>query len=206
MLLQAATGLVIALAATPLLLLITRHCSRTLLTRRHVMVVLVAAVMAGAAMALWPPQLWAPAAALLLLAVPAAAIDGLEKRLPDSLTYSLAAAVLVAMVVTSIVTGTGHVGRAVLAGLALAGALTIMYVVTRTPAPGDLKYALGLGMVLGWAGWIPLIQGASLAIFLMGLVALGLRATRRLARSDSLPLGPAMLAATLFVTTMAVAA
>ncbi|MDH5373529.1 MAG: A24 family peptidase, partial [Acidimicrobiia bacterium] len=58
---------------------------------------------------------------------------------------------------------------------------------------GDVKLAFLLGMFATYRGWEHLIVGVFLAFFIGGLVAIGLLATRRKGRKDSVPFGPSLV-------------
>lgn len=151
---------------------------RRWLTGRHRQVVGgvlgVAAVVA--VVAVWEPG-YVPVAVLLVLGVPAAYTDARELRLPDELTYTLAATATGTVLVLQL-TGTGDGAlRAVLsgAGYALVLLLVALFaptgrravaeagsVQTATPAAlglGDIKLAVGLGVVLGWTS-VTAVTGA----------------------------------------------
>lgn len=170
---------------------------------RDVVILLVSAAAVGAAVASWPAELIASGAAVLLLALPAAAVDALEHRVPDRLSLPLAALVALALVIVGIVHGDPAAPlRAVGAGIGWAAALFVLLVVSGHPGPGDVKLALGLGMVLGWLGWPALAAGAIATYLIFAIAALGLIATRQRRRQDNMALAPAMLAATVLVATL----
>lgn len=151
---------------------------RRRLTSPHqkVAVGVVAVTVLVGAVVVWEP-VSVPAALLLGLGIPAAYTDARELRLPDELTYTLAATTTVAVVVLQ-ATGVGDGAvRAVLsgAGYALALLLFALFAPTgrtvsaeagsvRTAAPaalglGDIKLAVGLGVVLGWTS-VAAVTGA----------------------------------------------
>lgn len=202
---RALTGLVIGAAAAPVLLLVVRRCSNTRPARWHTVILFAGSVTTAAAMASWPWQLWPAGAALLLMALPAATVDLVEKRVPDVLSFPLAATALLAVAVPAALDGSiADVARAAAAGLAWAALLFVLLLAAGHPGPGDVKYALGLGVVLGSLGWSALAAGAALTYLLTALAILPLLALRRMKGSDSVPLGPGMLAATLIVATTTV--
>lgn len=154
---------------------------RRWLTGRHRQVVggvlgVAAVVAVVAVVAVWEPG-YVPVAVLLVLGVPAAYTDARELRLPDELTYTLAATATGAVLVLQL-TGTGDGAlRAALsgAGYALVLLLVALFaptgrraaaetgsVQTGTPAAlglGDIKLAVGLGVVLGWTS-VTAVTGA----------------------------------------------
>jgi leader peptidase (prepilin peptidase)/N-methyltransferase len=145
-------------------------------TRRQVGVgVLVVAITVGVVL-VWAPG-FLPVVLLLCLGVPAAYTDARELRLPDELTYALAATTIVAVVALQAAgVGDGAV-RAVLSGAGYALALLLFAVFAptgkslpaesgsvRTATPtalglGDIKLAVGLGVVLGWSS-VAAVTGA----------------------------------------------
>jgi leader peptidase (prepilin peptidase)/N-methyltransferase len=144
----------------------------------------------GASPAL-PAFLYLAAAGLAL-----AIIDLAVHRLPDRLTlssYPVAGALLGA---ASLASGDAWpLGRAAIGAGALFGAYYLVAVaVPGGMGFGDVKLAGVLGLVLGWAGWEPLLLGALLAFVYGGLCSLLLIAVRRANRKSRVPFGPFMLA------------
>jgi leader peptidase (prepilin peptidase)/N-methyltransferase len=62
---------------------------------------------------------------------------------------------------------------------------------------GDVKLAGLLGLVLGWAGWAPLVLGAFLGFLFGGVYSLALIGARRATRRSRVPFGPFMVAGAL---------
>jgi leader peptidase (prepilin peptidase)/N-methyltransferase len=121
-----------------------------------------------------------PLALVLVLGVPAAYTDARELRLPDELTYALAATTTVAVLVLH-ATGVGDGAlRAVLCGAGYSLALLLVALLAPTggrraaeagsvrtsTAPalglGDIKLAVGLGVALGWTS----VTAVTAAVFL----------------------------------------
>jgi leader peptidase (prepilin peptidase)/N-methyltransferase len=134
-----------------------------------------------------------------LVGVALAFVDAAVHRLPDRLTWALAAGVLAVLSAAALA---GHrypeLGRAVVA----ASATAVFYAVLVSRGgmgPGDAKLALGTGAVLGWAGWWPAFLGVLAAFLLAAGHAAVLLARGRIRRTDHLPHGPAMLAAAFIV-------
>lgn len=174
--------------------------------------VIIGAAVLGA-VAVWAP-VYTPAALLLILGVPAAYTDARELRLPDELTYTLAAATTVAVIILQ-VTGEGDGAlRAVLSGAGYALALLLFAVLaptgktitaeagrvrTATPAAlglGDIKLAVGLGVVLGWTSMTVLIGAVFLTATGHLLWLIGCTLARRAGRSYGMTataLGPWMV-------------
>lgn len=137
-------------------------------------VVAVAVVVAG--VAVWEP-LSVPLALVLVLGVPAAYTDARELRLPDELTYTLAATTTAAVLVLH-ASGVGDGAlRAVVCGAGYALALLLFALLAPTARPrsaqagsvrtatppalglGDIKLAVGLGVALGWTS-VTAVTGA----------------------------------------------
>lgn len=137
-------------------------------------------------------------AALCWFAAPAVAltiVDLTVRRLPDPLTATAGAGLLVGIGITA---GVGHqggaLGRALLAGLGLfAGYLALALAGPDSLGFGDCKLAAGLGAVLGWFGWWAVFTGTLAAFVLAGGCGLALVALGRLGRGDPIPFGPFML-------------
>lgn len=137
----------------------------------------------------------AVSAAVLLWAVALSVIDLRQRRLPNVLTMSGAAAILVGAAVA------GRGPHALLGGLALGG----LYLAVHLAAPaglgaGDVKLAVGLGALtgaLGVAVWTLAAIGAALLTAVASLVA----AAR--GRGRAVPHGPAMCAASLAAAALA---
>lgn len=154
------------------------------------------AVGAGARAGIYPavlvPVLLYWAAIALALTV----IDIRHHRLPNAImlpSYVVTAVLLVAASAVS-----GDYGRLFTAACGCL-ALLLVYASLAAIVPGgmglgDVKLAGALGMLLGWAGWGPLVVGAFAAFLLGGLVSAGLLVARRATRSSRIPFGPFMLA------------
>lgn len=126
------------------------------------------------------------------LGVTLAAIDIRVQRLPDRLTLP-SYPILVTMLALPAVAyhDWGGLLRAVLGGVALAGAYMVLALVRPGQmGGGDIKLAGLAGLTLGWLGWPTLIAGAALGFLLSGLVSLGLLAARRIRLSSSVCFGP----------------
>lgn len=124
-----------------------------------------------------------------------ALIDLDHHRLPDALTLPSIAVTAVLLGAASV--ALGDPGRLVPAAVGL-GALGALYLLLAIGYPGgmglgDVKLALGLGPLLGWLGWAPLVVGGFSAFVLGGAVGVVLLATGRAGRGSGIPFGPFML-------------
>ncbi|MFE0422197.1 prepilin peptidase [Streptomyces sp. NPDC058953] len=140
-----------------------------------------------------------PELAVWLLLVPfamvLAQVDIRVHRLPDQLTLPLAAAAAGLLgAVAPLPAAAGSWGTALLGGTALGAGYFVLFLIHPGGLGfGDVKLALGLGVVLGWYGWSVLLAGA-FAGFLFGSVyGLVLMARGRAGRRDAIPFGPFMI-------------
>jgi prepilin signal peptidase PulO-like enzyme (type II secretory pathway) len=124
----------------------------------------------------WSPS-HVPAVLLVIFGLPAAYTDARELRLPNQLTYGLAATSAITVVILAaggipgsavrgLVCGAGY--AAVLLAIALVSPVgaPVVGVAGTAPAPGaaalglgDIKLAVGLGIVLGWTS-LPALTAA----------------------------------------------
>jgi len=143
--------------------------------RRHAAAGVVAVTVLVVAGVVWEP-VSVPAVLLLGLGVPAAYTDARELRLPDELTYTLAATTIGAVIGLQL-TGSGDGAvRAVLSGAGYGLALLLFALIAptattvsaeagsvRTASPalglGDIKLAVGLGVGMGWTS-VAAVTGA----------------------------------------------
>ncbi|MCX5384947.1 A24 family peptidase; A24 family peptidase; prepilin peptidase [Streptomyces sp. NBC_00083] len=134
--------------------------------------------------------LLAPLTVLLCL------VDLAVRRLPDALTFALAGAAAALLGLAALAPHhAGSWSTALLGGLALGGGYGVLFLIN--PAGlgfGDVKLALGLGVMLGWYGWPCLFSGALLGLVLGALYGLGLLLLRRADRKAAFPLGPFLIA------------
>lgn len=135
-------------------------------------------------------------AVLVAWALSLSAIDFRERRLPNTLTLTGAAAILTGAAVC------GRWSAALLGAAALAG----LYLVVHLAAPaamgaGDVKLALGLGALTGSFGvgvWALAAFGAPVLTALLGTVSVAR------GRGGAVPHGPSMCAASLAAAALAV--
>jgi leader peptidase (prepilin peptidase)/N-methyltransferase len=130
-----------------------------------------------------------------VLGVALAAIDIATQRLPDPLTLP-AYPILITLLAFAALADHDFtaLGRALLGGLALAGAFLLLALVRPGQlGGGDIKLAGIAGLALGWLGWPALIAGAALAFVLSALVSLALIAARRLTLRSAICFGPFLI-------------
>ena len=127
-----------------------------------------------------------------------------DKRLPDRLTLTLAAALAGNVIALAITTGSG--GPTI---SALAGGLTLAFILTLIGLTGqlgfgDVKLALSIGILTGWHAWY-LPAYALVAAYLLALPHAIIGAVRRHRGSNvhNLPFGPYLLAGGLVVAVIA---
>jgi leader peptidase (prepilin peptidase)/N-methyltransferase len=148
---------------------------------------------------LLPFALWFTAACIALTL-----IDLDHKRLPNVLTLSTYAVVLVGLALAAAIEGEwSQFGRAVLGGLALAAFYALLALLV--PAGmgwGDAKLALALGTVLGWFGWWAVLVGGFGAFVLGAVTGLLAIAAGTAGRRSALPFGPFMILAVFLALAM----
>lgn len=129
-----------------------------------------------------------------------AAIDLDVHRLPDRLTFPLAPLALLITAAASLFTGDWFpLLRAVIAGPVLAAAYLLLLLISRGGAGlglGDVKLAVGLGVLLGWFSWSAVLSGTLTGFVLGGLWAAVLLVTRRATRHSYIAFGPFMIIGT----------
>jgi leader peptidase (prepilin peptidase)/N-methyltransferase len=162
-------------------------------------VALITALVCAALAAATGPR---PEAVVWLLAVPVAvllaSVDHAVHRLPDILTLSLAAGLVVLLGLAALLPGdAGSWPKSLLGAVILGTVYFVLFIInSKGMGFGDVKLALALGAALGWYGLMVLVIG-----FLAGLVlavgyGLTLIVLRRAGRKSSIPLGPFMLSGT----------
>ena len=140
--------------------------------------------------ALLPFALWFVAACIAMTL-----IDIEHHRLPNSLTASTFAVVVVGLGVTARVDGNwSDFGRA----MAGAAALTLFYALLALLYPkgmgwGDVKLAASLGAVMGWYGWGNLVVGGFAAFVLGAVVGVAGILAGHAGRKSAIPFGPFMI-------------
>jgi len=128
------------------------------------------------------------------------AIDLDVHRLPDALTFPLAPLAAVIAALASLFTGDWFaLVRALIAGVALGAAYFVLLLISRGGAGlgfGDVKLAVGLGVLLGWFSWSAVLSGTLLGFVLGGVWAAGLLISRRATRQSYIAFGPFMIGGT----------
>jgi len=144
--------------------------------------------------------------AFLMFAVAGTAlafIDLAVHRLPDRLTlpaFTVTATLLAA-------DATWHhrpaSGIDAIASAAGSAAFYLLLAIIADGGAGDMKLALGTGLVLGWHGWATVPIGVLLGFALTSAGAAAMLLTGRLKRGDHIAHGPGMLTAALALTIVA---
>ncbi len=180
-------------AGAAALALARRHCQRPL-PARPLLEVATALLWALLALRVWPSH---PAAlpaylALGLACVALVVIDLDSNLLPDRITYPTLGLVAVLLLVASVFEhDLGRMLRALEAGGVAGGVLLALALASPGGMGlGDVKFALVLGLALGWLGWSAVVAGFVGAFLLGGLAALGAMLILRVGRKTQLPFGP----------------
>ncbi|RXZ50248.1 prepilin peptidase [Agromyces binzhouensis] len=138
------------------------------------------------------PALLALAAAGVALSI----VDLTEQRLPNAMVFPTLLVVAVLLVPASALTGEWL--RLAWAAAGSAGMFLFYFVLAlispKAMGMGDVKFALPLGLVLGWFGWLMWLAGLMGAFLVGGVVAIMALALRRVTLRGSVPFGPSMVA------------
>ena len=198
-------GLGLAVAAGPVIARLVRRSANVPLPRHHVAETIAAAAVAGAGVAFWPPSVIAVGAAFVLLGIPAAAVDALEHRIPDSLSLPLCGATVICTVVAAVAgVDAGSGLRALAGGVGWGLLFLVSHLLSGQPGPGDVKLAPSVGVLLGWFGWNWVLIGLVVAYVLTAVTGLICVLLRRYSfRAGQVPMGPSMVAAALTCGTLA---
>jgi leader peptidase (prepilin peptidase) / N-methyltransferase len=134
-----------------------------------------------------------------VLGVALAAIDIATQRLPDPLTLPAYPILIILLTGAALFSHDfAALVRALLGGLALAGAFLLLALVRPGQlGGGDIKLAGIAGLALGWLGWPTLIAGAALGFVLSALVSLALLAVRRITLRSAICFGPFLIGGSL---------
>jgi leader peptidase (prepilin peptidase)/N-methyltransferase len=175
---------------------VARFVGITISSATGVHVVVCAGVGAVTAWALGPIPLAVAWVAVMLVAAVASIVDVEVKRLPDQLV--IVATVLAAVLLVWPAMETGSVGRWALAiGIGVASGCVYFLFALVNPAGigmGDVKFAIPLGIVMGYLGWPVAVAGILLAFVFNGVGTLVALATGRVKRGGSTAFGPYMTA------------
>jgi leader peptidase (prepilin peptidase)/N-methyltransferase len=153
----------------------------------------------GALWALLALRLWHahPAAvpaylALAFACVALVAVDLDSKLLPNRITYPALALVAALLLAASLAEhDLGRMTRALAAAAVAAAVLLALALISPGGMGlGDVKFALVLGLALGWLGWEALAAGLIGAFLLGGLAALVALLVLRADRRTQIPFGP----------------
>lgn len=148
-----------------------------------------------------PGLVLAAACWLALCSVPLAFIDAAVRRLPDVLTVPAFVGTALLLLVAAVADGNWHtLARAVLGGIALAGFCLVLTLISPSGlGMGDVKAAAGLGVMLAWHGWVPLIAGSFAGFALAAVYGAVLLISGRATRTSQFPFGPFMIAGAFLV-------
>ena len=185
---------VAAVIATPWLVRLARKESPLLTSGLHPLL----AALGGAGAAVWADSVIEVVvlAFMALVCGLLVTIDLAVHRLPNALVAPAYPVVVGAWAVQAVLDDSyADLGRALLAGLALAGGYLVLALISPSGlGMGDVKLAGLLGIVLGWYGWEQVLAGTIAAFVLGGLAAVVLLVTARADRRTHLAFGPWMTA------------
>lgn len=133
-------------------------------------------------------------------AVPLAWIDIRTRRLPDFLTVSAWAGLIVILGASAAAAGDwSSLAHAVAGGAALtAFYLTLLLVAPSSIGAGDVKAAASAGTVMGWSGWLTLAGGTFASLAAAGIYGAWLLLSRRAFAGASIAFGPFLFAGCIF--------
>lgn len=178
-----------------------RYCGQPSVPGAPLLEGVMAVVWALLALRLWPTH---PAAlpaylALAFVCVTLAVIDLRTKLLPNRITYPALPLVAALLLVASAAEHDfGAMVRALeAAGLAGVAFLALVLISPSGLGLGDVKFALVLGLALGWLGWSAVAAGFFGAFLLGGVAALVAVVVLRLGRKAQVPFGPWLAAGAL---------
>jgi len=175
-----------------------RHCGRSPVPGALPLEAVMGVLWALLALRLWPAHPAAVPAYLTLafVCVTLAVIDLRTKLLPNRITYPALPLVAALLLVASAAEhDLGAMVRALEAGgLAGLAFLTLVLISPGGLGLGDVKFALVLGLALGWLGWSAVAAGFAGAFLLGGVAALVAVVVLRLGRRSHLPVGPGLAA------------
>jgi leader peptidase (prepilin peptidase)/N-methyltransferase len=178
-----------------------RHCRRAMLARPPLTELATGLLWALLALRIWPfhPAALPAYLALGVACVTLVAVDLDSKLLPNRITYPALVLVAVLLLVASLMEhDLGRMPRALEAG-ALAGGVLLALALASPGGMGlgDVKFALVLGLALGWLSWGAVVAGLLGAFLLGGLAAVTALLVLRAGRKTQLPFGPWLALGTL---------
>jgi leader peptidase (prepilin peptidase)/N-methyltransferase len=140
--------------------------------------------------ALWPALVVAA-----LLAAPLVVIDYEHHRLPDRLTLPLAAAAVLLLLIPAAVHPDWHAYlHAIGGGAAVFAVLFAMWFISpRSFGFGDVKLGGGMGVLLGWFGWLAVYLGIFAGFVLGALVSMVMLASRNATLKSHVAFGPMLI-------------
>lgn len=181
-------------AGTAARLLARSHCARPGWLRPPLPELVTGVLWALLAWRLWPSH---PAAlpaylALALACVALVVVDLDSKLLPNRITYPTLGLVAVLLLAASLAEhDLSRMARALAAAAVAAGVLLALALVSAGGMGlGDVKFALVLGLALGWLGWEAVVAGLLGAFLLGGVAALAALLVLRADRRTQIPFGP----------------
>lgn len=148
-----------------------------------------------------PGLVLAAACWLALCSVPLAFIDAAVRRLPDVLTGPALVGTALLLFAAAAAGECWHaLARAGLGGIALACFCLLLALISPSGmGMGDVKAAAGLGVMLAWPGWAPLVAGSLAGFVLAAVYGAVLVISRHATRKSQFPLGPFMIAGAFLV-------
>jgi len=155
----------------------------------------VAILLGGLAARVHPGLVLGAACWLAVCTVALAWIDIATLRLPDVLTAPAYAGTVALLLAAAAASGQWPaLLRALLGGLALAGAYLSLALISRGAVGlGDVKLAASLGTLMAWYGWPQLLAGVFAGFLLGAVYAAGLLAWRRATSHRRIAFGPFMV-------------
>ena len=176
-----------------------RDCAEPISARYPAVEAATAALFAVMALRLGPDPVLPAYLYLAAVGLALALIDLDVRRLPDALTlpsYVVVAALLA--LAAALGSGSGHLGRALLGGLAMyALYFALCFAYPAGMGFGDVKLAGVLGMATAWLGWGAWAVGLFAGFLFGGVFGIALIALGRAGRRSKVPFGPFMLLGTL---------
>jgi leader peptidase (prepilin peptidase)/N-methyltransferase len=135
--------------------------------------------------------LWFAASGIVLTA-----IDLDTRRLPHAITSTMLVVCAIFLAVACVLGADGWAfARAIIGALVLyAFYATLRLVRPDGMGGGDVRLAAGVGLMLAWLGWWPLVIGAFAAFALGGVFGVALLVGRRAGRRSAIPFGPWIVA------------